>query len=755
MLQLCWNPLHSTAELLDLPLPEPGEGQLAIANAFSVISSGTERSGTQLSLSSPRALWRARPDLRQRLRQIIGREGVLRAAVMVRDRLGALQPVGYSCAGIVQDIGSAPAPFAIGDRVACSGAGYAVHAERVLVPFNLCARVPEGCDLEAAAFAGVGAIALHAFRLSKADLGGRVLVIGLGLLGQIAARLALAAGCDVAGIDPLPERIERLRPFGLRQGWSPDCAPPDGDFDCAILAAAAPTAAPLETAARLLRERGRMVALGLFPLALARDLFYRKEIEFIVSRSTGPGRYDPHYEELGLDYPAGYVRWTQQRNLESFLALIAAGKISLADMITHRFPIADGVAAYRQLRQPAPDQLALVLQYPAAQPDAAQTAISTSVSPKLSAGSLRTAPANVKPNSAPSTASAPACASRGSAPRIAVIGAGSFCRGVLLPALQKLGARPAAICSRRPLQAQDAARRFRIGQVSAEPRALIESPDFDAIVIATRHDTHAELAALALDAGKLVFLEKPLALTRRELDHVAQAMSRHPGRMLVGYNRRFAPLAVRARSHFRGHEPGLMMTYRINAGSIPANHWTQTPEIGGGRLVGEACHFIDWLAFLSGSLPCEVFAAANRHTPTADDVAITLLMENGAVGTVLYTAAGGPSLPKEHIEVFAGGRTLVIDDWRVGYFGAGARRRKSKLAGKGHHEEMEAFLAALRGKTPMPIEDAALLRGAEATFAAQLSITRQAPVRLPLPAAESGVESAQPADSAAMAQHSN
>src|SRR6185437_5428327 len=460
-----------------------------------------------------------------------------------------------------------------------------------------------------------------------------------------------------------------------------ESAPQSGNFDVVLVAAAAQDATPLALAARLARSRARIVALGLFPLELARDVFFSKELNFVVSRSGGPGRYDPEYEELGLDYPLEYVRWTEQRNLEAFLDLVDTGRLPLQDLITHRFPIEAGAAAYQQLLAPQARQLGLLIEYP------------SSASAGPASQRVRLVEARTSPHPAPA---------------MALIGAGRFARSVLIPALANVPLRRAMICSRRPLPARGAAERFGFEETVSDSELVFQDPDIAAVIIATRHDSHADLVLRALRAGKAVFVEKPLVLTWDELSSVTRAVLAQPTPLMVGYNRRFAPLSLAVRDHFAGNESGLLIQYRVNAGRLPAGDWTQISDIGGGRIIGEACHFVDWISFATQSLPDTVSAVANRNSSTGDEVVLILSMENGAIGVILYTASGSTAVSKERVECFSAGKTAIIEDWSRAELADGGRRRRVKRPGKGHAQELSAWAAALCAGQAMPISVASL-----------------------------------------------
>ncbi|HEX4823345.1 MAG TPA: bi-domain-containing oxidoreductase [Candidatus Polarisedimenticolaceae bacterium] len=709
MRQLIQDPKAGTVLVVDVPPPAIRPGTLLVRTEASVISPGTERNAVAAVRDSYIRTARARPDLVRRVLDSVRRDGLLAAYRKVQAKLSEPQALGYACAGKVVAIGEGAGDhFRIGDRVACAGVGHASHAEMVCVPVNLAARIPDGVPLADAAFATLGAIALHGVRQAEPRLGDRVAVIGTGILGLLTVQLLRAHGARAAAFDLSEDLVERARALGAETGSSGGVddqvatalAWTDGlGVDAVIVTAASASDGPMTAAAGMTRDRGRVVAVGFVPFGLPREIAYVKELELRISRSYGPGRYDLGYEETGVDYPIGYVRWTETRNLEAFLALLADGRVTVADLVTHRYALADAPAAYDELvakngRRP----LGMVIDYP----------VRTSADAAEAARMGGSTPATAVPGRS----------------QLAVVGAGAFARAVLLPALARLDVPLVRVATSHGLTALDAQKKFGFRTIGTDPEEVFRDPDVDAVVIATRHDAHADLAARALAAGKHVFVEKPLALTLEELDRVMAEVRRAPGILLVGFNRRFAAMSVAIRDHLRGKGP-FLATYRINAGALPAGHWTLDRKMGGGRIIGECCHFVDLLSFLAGDAPIVGVQAraAGRPAGLAQDVAVQVEFGDGSVGQILYTSRGSGSLSKERLEVHAGGSSAVLDDFRTCTVHAGRSSRRAGAPGKGHVEELRAFVDAVRAGGPSPIAPATLEGVSRATIEIHRALT--------------------------------
>jgi predicted dehydrogenase len=689
-----------------------------VANSYSLISAGTERSKVEMGDKNLLQKARARPDLARKVIERARVEGVGSAIRVARDRLDTLGPLGYSSAGVVERIGTGVVGVAPGQRVACAGAGWANHAELVAVPRNLIARVPDGVALEDAAYATVGAIAMHGVRQAEAAVGERIGVIGLGLVGQLAVRILAAAGCTAVGIDLDEEPVRLAKLVDGARGFNREQADleaailastDDAGLDAVLVCAATRSTDPLELAARLARDRARLVVVGDVPVNVPRALLYEKELELRLSRSYGPGRYDREYEERGHDLPSGYVRWTEQRNLQAFIDLIGQGRLDPAPLTTHRFTVDRADEAYGVLTASDIEQrpFGVLLEYPAR----ARTA-----------GPGATSPMRTRAQQRPS----------GKA-RIGLVGAGAFARAKLLPALEQAEAELAAVSTSTGLSAADAAERFGIERLTDDPQSIFEDPDIDAVVIATRHANHASFAATALRAGKSVFVEKPLALDLGGVEEIEDALAESSGVLMVGFNRRFAPLTERLANALDGPGPRII-TIRVNAGPLPADHWLHDLEDGGGRLIGEACHFVDLIAHLAPGRIASVhaYAAPNleRAIEASDSIAAILLFDSGSVGSLVYTGAGNPALPKERIEAHWGGVSAVVDDFRsLEVFAHGKRTRTKQAQDKGHARQIQHWLAAVSGSEVAPPPET-YIASTRATLGLAESLRTGEPVRM-------------------------
>ncbi len=712
MKQLFQDPKAGTVEVVDIAPPALRPATLLVRNAFSVVSPGTERGTVAAARDSYIKTARARPDLVRRVLDTVKREGVLAAYRKVQAKLSEPQALGYSSAGTVIAVGPGSEDhFRVGDRVACCGQNVASHAEVVCVPTNLAARVPEGVSLEDAAFSTLGAIALHGVRLAEPQLGGRYAVIGCGILGLFATQLLRAHGGRVAAFDLAPELVARAKELGAEAGlaggsddqvqaalaWTEGMG-----VDAVLVTAASTSDAPMVAAAAMSRERGTIVAVGLVPFGLPREIAYAKELQLRISRSYGPGRYDAGFEEKGLDYPAGYVRWTETRNLEAFLHAVAGGSVTVGPLVTHRYALDEAPRAYDMLVSGNGSRpLGIVIRYAA---DA-----SPAPAPTVPAASGATAPRAIAGDVG-----------------VAFIGAGSFARGVLLPAFAgRAGSTLRRVVTAHGLTAFDAQRKFGFATAGTDAAEAFADPAIDLVCITTRHDTHAALVADALRAGKHVFVEKPLAIDESGLLQVEAAAARSTAVLLVGFNRRFAPLAVQMREALAGRGP-VIATYRVNAGALPNGHWLNDPAVGGGRIIGEGCHFVDFLAFLAGDSPIESVEARclGRPRGPAQDVVIQVSFGDGSVGQILYTAQGDPALGKERVEAHAGGVSAVLDEFRVLETVRSGKRRKSTTGGKGHAEEIAALLSAVRAGEPSPIPRASLFATTRATLLVHEAIAR-------------------------------
>jgi predicted dehydrogenase/threonine dehydrogenase-like Zn-dependent dehydrogenase len=682
--------------LAEVPAPEAPAGGLLIRTTRSLVSAGTER----MLVEFGRAGWlervRRQPEAVRQVLDKVRTDGLLPTVDAVRSKLDRPLPLGYCNVGIVARVGADVRGFAPGDRVVSNGP----HAEWVSVPRNLCARVPEEVVDDEAAFAVLGAIALQGVRLAAPTLGESFAVIGLGLIGLLAVQVLRANGCRVFGIDPDRRRCALAREFGaevllLGHGEDPLMAAESFTrglgMDGVLITAATASNEPVSHAARMCRQRGRIVLVGVTGLTLERADFYQKELSFQVSCSYGPGRYDPDYEKRGNDYPAGFVRWTEQRNFEAVLEMMRSRQLDVRRLISHRFAFDAAPAAYELLTSGSEPCIGILLEY--ASPAAAATSLHTVT---LGAPTYRSAAATSL--------------------AIAFIGAGNHAARVLIPAFAASGARLCGIASSGGVSAAHSARKFGVARATTDSAALIAADDVDAVVIATRHDSHASLVVQALKAGKHVFVEKPLAINTEQLDSIADAWQ-HSGaagqrpHLVVGFNRRFAPQAVRMRALLADMPAPKSFIATVNAGAVPATHWIQDPRVGGGRIIGEACHFIDLLRFLAGQPIADAGVATLgvRGENLGDSVAITLSFADGSIGSIHYLANGHRALPKERIEVFCAGRVLQLDNFRHlrGYGWPGFSRLNLWRQDKGQRALVQAFVDALRsgGDPPIPFDE--------------------------------------------------
>lgn len=691
MKQILQNARTGALELVEVPAPALAPGLVRIRTAYSVLSPGTEKMSLDFARKSLLGKARSRPDLVAQVLRKLRQEGPLPTLRTVMNRLDAPQALGYSSAGIVDAVGEGVRSLRPGDRVACAGAGYASHAELVVVPENLTAHVPESLSLERAAFATLGAIALQGIRVGAPTLGEVVAVVGLGLIGQLTVQLLLANGCRVYGIDLDPARIAQARALGMEFAAAPGddhdpvlaAATGGHGVDLAIVTAASDSSAPIALAAELCRAKGRVVAVGATAMDLDRRTFYEKELELRMSMSYGPGRYDRRYEEAGLDYPIAYVRWTEQRNLQAFLDLAGRGAIDPLRLDVATIPFEESIACYESLAKGERRSLAAVFRY--------AEGVDT-------ARSLRIAPRPVAAQSAARV--------RGANDRLGVafVGAGNYAKAVLLPALADMKdvERRTIVAATGP-SARRTAERFGFAECGTEADAVFADPAVDLVFIATRHDSHAALAAAALRAGKAVWLEKPVGITPEEVALVVAAVEETDGFLMVGYNRRFSSHARAVRQAFERRAGPLAIQYVVAAGPTPGGTWLVDPQVGGGRIVGEACHFVDLCSFLVGRAPTSVSASSLARDPEADDSLMALVgYADGSTASLAYLAQASTTLPKERWEAHADGRSAVCENFRTTRLPGGEKLRGVNQD-KGQVEALRATLAALRTGAPSPL----------------------------------------------------
>jgi len=696
----------------DVPIPTPREGQALVKVSASLVSAGTERMVVEFAEKSYLGKARSRPDLVKQTLDKAKREGIMPTVQAVFNRLDQPMGLGYSTAGTIVALGKNMQGFKVGQRVACAGGGYATHAEYNVVPRNLLTPLPKNVDFESASFTTLGAIALHGFRLAETQLGENVAVIGLGLLGLLTIQLAAAAGCNVLGIDIDPKRVKLASSFGIQavvraQAEATASAfTSNRGFDSIIICADTSSNDPVELAGVIARDRAKVVATGAVGLNFPRKVYYEKEIAFINSRSYGPGRYDLNYEENGQDYPIGYVRWTEGRNFQAVVDLMASGKLNVSPLISHRFNIEEGVKAYEVITGKKKEPfLGVLLTYPERKMKEERKVEFLSI-----------------------------VRGQSSVVKLGVLGAGLFANSTLLPILKSnKDFELVGIASSGGLHAQHSGKKFGFQYATSFEDEIINDPKINTVAILTRHDTHADLIVKALKAGKNVFVEKPLAITPEQLKKIEKQLSITNYQLLVGFNRRFSPFAQSLKSQISNLPEPKHLHYRVNAGFIPANHWTQDEAIGGGRIIGEACHFIDLITYLVGALPVKVSAHAlpNNGKYKEDNVSMTFTFADGSIGVVDYLANGDKSMPKERLEVFCGGMVAVLDDYVSLTTVKDGRKKEERIAqDKGWRAEMAAFADSVKAGKEPPIPYEQILAVTKSTFAAVESIRSGNPVEI-------------------------
>lgn len=701
MKQLLQSLKTGETEVVDIPAPGPSRGRVRIATSRSLVSIGTERMLVEFGKAGWLSKARAQPDKVRMVLEKVRSDGVLPTLEAVRSKLDQPIPLGYCNVGRVIDTGSDVSGFAPGDRVVSNSS----HAEIVSAPTNLCARIPDAVSDDEATFTVVGAIALQGIRLAQPTLGETVVVTGLGLIGLLAVQLLKAQGCRVLGIDFDPAKLALAEQFGAATYRLSDNADPVAEamrfsrglgVDAVIVTASTSSNEPMSQAAQMCRKRGRIVLVGVAGLNLSRADFYEKELTFQVSCSYGPGRYDPVYEEKGFDYPVGFVRWTEQRNFEAVLDMMAEGRLDVAPLITNRFKFERVADAYALITTGA-GALGIVLEY-TARDEAAP----------LPSRTIALTSATARPRRA----------------RLAIIGAGNYASRTLVPALRDAGAELHTVVSSGGLSGTYTARKLGAANSTTDSDSVFANPDIAAIVVATRHDSHADLVVRALDADKHVFVEKPIALDRASLAAIEDARERARARgfdpiITVGFNRRFAPLVEKMQAALTGDTQPKAMVMTANVGAIPADSWVHDPQAGGGRVLGEGCHFIDLLRFFAGA-PISRISSSYADMAQRDTATIQLNFTDGSIGTVHYFANGSKAFPKERLEIFSGGKILQLNNFRTlsGFGWSGLKGRRMLRQDKGQSGLARAFVAAVEGRGPQPIPFDQVREVALATLAA-------------------------------------
>jgi predicted dehydrogenase/threonine dehydrogenase-like Zn-dependent dehydrogenase len=709
MKQIAQNYKSGELAVLDVPAPTCRVGGVLVRSLFSLISTGTEMMKVNEASMSMLGMARARPDQVRKVLDQVQQQGVVTTYKKVMNKLDSYTPLGYSLCGVVVEVGKGAEEFKVGQLVACAGNEQALHAEYNFIPVNLCAAVPDGVAPEHAAFATVAAIAMHGVRRGEVQLGETAVVIGLGLIGQLVVRLLVAAGVQAIGVDPVDARCRLAEKAGAALAGPPDdldalvsgvAAITSGrGADHIFLAAGGHSNGPVEAAVKLARDRARVVDIGKMKLDLPWNAYYEKELDVRFSRSYGPGRYDSRYELEGIDYPVGYIRWTEKRNLESFLELLARNSIEVASLIDGVFPFDDAAKVYGDLKDGSLKAVGVLLEYD--QPAADATRPVTS---------------KVLPAGAPAVRNGSAEKSQ---VRIGFVGAGNYATSMLLPHLARLRtAKLAHVATTKSLSAENAQQKFGFTTASTDADAVFDDESLDVIFVVTRHATHAKLVCRALETGKAVFVEKPLALTRAETDEIAETIARTGNdRLMVGFNRRFAPLLTAMRQEFGGSAASSTTRYLVNAGKLAADSWYLNEDAEGSRFGGEGGHFIDTLTWWAGELPEQVYAVRG---PEKGDIQATIRFHGGASGTIAYLSGGNTRFSKETVDATGGGRNALLDNFKTATVWSSRGKSVAKARGgqdKGQRVEMEQFVEAVRTGGPMPINVDSLLATTRATVA--------------------------------------
>lgn len=708
MKQIIQNYRTGELELAEVPVPLCSSNKILVKNMASLISIGTERSIIELGKKSLLGKAKARPDLVKRFIEKAKKEGFIKTFREALGRLDTPTPLGYSSAGIVVEVGSNVHKFSPGDRVACIGAGYASHAEYITVPEMLCAHLPERIAFEEGSFGMLGIIALHGIRCVKLTFGESIAVIGLGLLGLLTVQILKSYGCRVMGMDIDPIKVELAKKLGMCNFFSEEDEFKNGleratngyGADAVIITAATKSDVPVNTAVDIARYGGRIVLVGVADIHPQRNEMWHKEVEIIVSKAGGPGTFDPFYENKGIDYPVGYVRWTENRNLEEFLRLIAEDKVDVKSLISHRFKIDQAEAVYKDmLDNKGGPYIGVILEYP-----------ELSVDNRYQILDISKRKIVLKPTSNISHLTSNTVS-------VGVIGAGLFGKALLLPALKKIkDIRFHTLSTSSGANTYHAARRYGFENCTTDYREILNNKDINAVIILTPHSLHAKMVIEALKAGKNVFVEKPLCINEQELrDIIATYNSQlitNNCFLMVGYNRRFSPHSAKVREYLENRQDPMVINYRINAGFIPTDHWVHSEEEGGGRIIGEVCHFVDMIQFLTKSNPIRVYSERisgnNKTAVNSDNTVCVLKFEDGSVGNIIYSASGDKAFSREQIEIFCEGKTIVIKDYKETFFHYSGKRKSFKTFNQemGYKEELQHLFDVVSGRVgPKPTPD--------------------------------------------------
>lgn len=697
-----------TIEVNEVPIPALTDKFVLVKNSCSVISAGTEKTKIDMGKKNLLQKAKARPDLVKQVLKKVQTEGFKKTLQTVNTRLDAPSPLGYSCAGEVVAAGGLVEGIQPGDRVACGGADYANHAEFVSIPKNLVVKVPDNVTNAEAAFTTVGSIALQGVRLAQPQMGETFVVLGLGLLGQIAVQLLRANGCKVIATDLDPALVERATQYGAI-GAGPgvniqnlvDSETNGHGVDGVLVCAGTSSNQPIELCGEITREKGRVVVVGAVRMDIPREDYFKKEISVVISRSYGPGRYDPFYEENGNDYPLGYVRFTEQRNMETFLQLVSEGKVEVQSLITHQFDVDQAKEAYELIEgEKTEPYLGILMNYSPQENNSASSKIEITPTP-ISKSKIS----------------------------ISLFGAGNYATSNLLPQLSKSkDTELNGLVTASGRTAQGVAKQFGMRFCAGDLNEILDEST-DALMVTTRHDTHAPAVIAALNADKHVYVEKPLALNVEELSDITKALEASSKQVMVGFNRRFSPCTSTLINHFAKVNTPKVVNIRVNAGMIPSDHWIQDPEVGGGRMIGEGCHFVDLASALVQSNPTKVMAVGTRKGNGSallnDNLSIILTFQDGSIANITYTADGSKAQAKEYVEMFGGGLSGTINDFKeTTLFSGDFDKKVVKLPAqnKGQKEMLDTWLAGLKSGQPAIATDTVLLNSL-ATIQAIESLT--------------------------------
>jgi predicted dehydrogenase/threonine dehydrogenase-like Zn-dependent dehydrogenase len=702
---------YKTGELTieNVPKPHLSEGGILVKNHYSLVSAGTEKAMIDFAKKSLVGKAKSRPDLLKQVIDKIKTDGLITTYKSAMRRLGVPVPLGYSSAGEVIEVGKNVREFKKGDFVACAGAGYASHAEVIFVPKNLVVKVPQNVSLKEASFITLGAIATQGIRRCELSPGEKVAVIGLGLLGQLTTQILKAFGFPVMGIDIDSRRVKEAIKLGIDEGVilgkcnviESAMHFSDGNgLDAVIITASTESNQPVEMAGKICRERGRVSAVGLTGMEIPRSIYYEKELDFRLSRSYGPGRYDKNYEEKGFDYPISYVRWTEERNMMEFIRLLSEKKLNLKPMITHTFKIDDALKAYEIITENPKNEYytGIVISYDVEKKQESKIILKEERKSKIKEGIIR----------------------------VGVIGGGNFTRGVILPTLKDLkDVSIDAVATSTGKTANDIGKKYGCRYTTTDYKDILKDKAIDMVVITTRHNLHAKMTVDSLNASKNVFVEKPLCLNQSELERIIKTYNKVNVKLMVGFNRRFSPSAVEIKKKFINCKTPLMVLYRVNAGQIPEDNWIQDIKIGGGRIIGEICHFVDLLQFITGSRPTNVYASSIKgggNVINEDNINIVIDFETGSSGNIIYTSLGSKSFAKEYVEIFGGRSVATINNFKIGKFGM--------TQDKGYKNEFIEFIKAIKKGESSPISIESIYYTTLTTFKIIESLKKDEPVQI-------------------------